>query len=133
MYRRRAWRSRKLPQPEAALVRIMHVRADLVAKLLSIPSPQIHRQRDEARFTLICSAEEGITCRFAAGAWNDPLLEPLADSIVSQIGWKWIEHAPLRQVVVRCVAPACAPERAQCSIDLGSGFEPLPLLADKEA
>jgi hypothetical protein len=114
-------------------VRIMHVRADLLAKLLSARSPQIQRHRGEVRFTLVCSAEEGVACRFAAGVWNDPLLEPLAEALVSQIGWKWIEHAPVRQVVVRCVVPVGAPERVQCSIDLGSGFEPLPVLADKEA
>ena len=114
-------------------MRIMHVRADLLAKLLSIPSPQIQRLRGEARFTLICSAEEGVACRFAAGAWNDPLLEPIAEAVVSQIGWKWIEHAPARQVVVRCLIPAGAPERGQCSIDLGAGFVPLPVRADEEA
>jgi hypothetical protein len=111
----------------------MHLKVSLLSQIFSIPSPHIQQHRGEVRFTLVCTTEEGVACRFAAGAWNDPALEPVAEPLVSQIGWKLIEHAPLRQVVVRCTTLVEAPERAQCSIDLGSGFEPLPVRADDEA
>ena len=109
----------------------MHVKTKLLARILGLASPQIRRNRKDARFALVLTTEEGIACRFAAGTWNDSLLNDIASELTSQIGWKRIEHAPGRQVLLHCIAPGSDAEQARCEVDLGSGFEGLTVRSER--
>jgi hypothetical protein len=89
-------------------------------------------RRDGASVSVaaVCTVEGGVACRLAQGRWDDPGLSALTSRLVAEIGWKTIEHAAGRQVAIRCVAPGGDATRAACSIDLGAGFEPLPVTAE---
>jgi hypothetical protein len=103
----------------------MEISANLVAKIIALPSPYIQRWRNTIRFTLVLTVEEGIACRFSSASWADLLPDDIACEFVTQIGWKRIEHAPARITVIRCIVSNADPNQAQCQIDLGTGFEPL--------
>ena len=105
----------------------MKISANLAAKIIALPSPYIQRRSNTVRFTLVLTVEEGIACRFAAASWADLLPDAIASDLVTEIGWKRIEHAPARLTVIRCIAPNADPDQAQCQIDLGAGFEPLAI------
>ena len=105
----------------------MKISASLVAKIIALPSPYIQRRSNTVRWTLVLTVEEGIACRFAAASWADFLPGAIASDLVTQIGWKCIEHAPARLAVIRCIVSNADPNQAQCQIDLGSGFEPLAI------
>jgi hypothetical protein len=85
------------------------------------------RRPGETAFTLICTVEEGMACRFAAGPWDDAWLELLIPALITELGWKNIEHSARREVVIRCTAPGNDPARAICEIDRGAGFAPLAI------
>jgi hypothetical protein len=72
---------------------------------------------------LVCTVEGGMACRWAGGGWDDALA-PVAKRLVADIGWKAIEHAAGRQVVIRCAGPR------DCQIDFGDGFVALPSAPD---
>lgn len=108
----------------------MKISANLLAKIIVLPSPYIQRRPNAVRFTLVLTVEEGIACRFAAASWTDLLPDDIASELVTQIGWKRMEHAPARLAVIRCIVSNADPNQAQCQIDLGSGFEPLAIQAE---
>jgi hypothetical protein len=68
---------------------------------------------------LVCGVEGGLACRWASGGWDDGL-SALAKLVVADIGWKAIEHAAGREVVISCAGPGA------CQIDFGDGFVDLP-------
>jgi hypothetical protein len=105
----------------------MKISANLLAKIIALPSPYIQRRSNTVRFAIVLTVEEGIACRFAAASWADVLPDDIASDLVTQIGWKRIEHAPARLTVIRCILSNADPNQAQCQIDLGSGFEPLAI------
>ncbi|HEY1758778.1 MAG TPA: hypothetical protein VGG72_25625 [Bryobacteraceae bacterium] len=93
-----------------------------IAKILAVPSPQIHRDVTGASFSILCTVEEGVACRFAGSDWTDASLAPLALSIVDELGWNRIDRAPRRQVMLRGFAPDGDPARARCECDAGNGY-----------
>jgi hypothetical protein len=103
----------------------MHLTQATIASILETASRHIRRDLSGASFTLLCTVEEGPACRFASSDWSDQALAPVALRIVDEIGWKAIEHAARRQVVVRCTVPMSDPARARCECDRGDGFAPL--------
>jgi hypothetical protein len=103
----------------------MHLTSSTIARILETASRHIRRDLSAASFTFLCTVEEGAACRFASSDWSDQTLAPLALRIVDEIGWKAIEHAVRRQVVVRCTVPLADPAKARCDCDRGDGFVPL--------
>jgi hypothetical protein len=108
----------------------MHVTTTLLSKILICRSPHLQRATGQVRFTLVLGLDEGINCRFALGNWDDPRLEEIAVPLVLAVGWKRVEHAPSRQVVLRCTMAGEDLTAATCSIDLGAGFVPLPVIGE---
>lgn len=88
-----------------------------IAQILETASPHIRRDPAGPSFTLVCTVEEGIACRFASSNWADQSLAPLAFQIIDDLGWKTVEHASRRQILVRCT-------QDHCEWDRGDGFEP---------
>jgi hypothetical protein len=76
--------------------------------------------------TLVCTVEGGLACRLARGDWDEPALTPLTARLIGEIGWKTIEHAAGCQAVIRCAIEGDA-AHAECRIELGDGFEDLPV------
>ncbi len=103
----------------------MHLTRTTIARILETASRHIRRDLLGASFTFLCTVEEGPACRFASSDWADQALAPLTLRIVDEIGWKAIEHAARRQVVVRCTVPLADPGHARCEYDRGDGFAPL--------
>jgi hypothetical protein len=103
----------------------MHLTRTTIARILETASRHIRRDLLGASFTFLCTVEEGPACRFASSDWADQALAPLTLRIVDEIGWKAIEHAARRQVVVRCTVPLADPGHARCECDRGDGFAPL--------
>jgi hypothetical protein len=103
----------------------MHLTRPTIAAILDTASRHIRRDLSGASFTILCTIEEGVACRFASSDWADQALAPFALRIVDEIGWKAIEHAARRQVVIRCTVPTANPARARCECDRGDGFFPL--------
>ncbi len=108
----------------------MHVTSALLAKILNCRSPHLQRAAGQVRFTLVLGVDEGINCRFALGNWDDPRLQEIAVPLALAVGWKRVEHAPSRQVVLRCTVAGEDLTAATCSIDLGAGFVPLPVIEE---
>lgn len=100
----------------------MHLTRSTIAAILETASRHIRRDLSGASFTILCTVEEGIACRFASSDWADQTLAPLGLRIVDEIGWKAIEHAARRQIVIRCTVPLAGPARARCECDRGDGF-----------
>lgn len=105
----------------------MKISANLLAKIIALPAPYIQRRSNTVRFAIVLTVEEEIACRFAAASWAELLPDDIASDLVTQIGWKRIEHAPARLTVIRCIVSNSDPNQVQCLIDLGSGFEPLAI------
>jgi hypothetical protein len=108
----------------------MHVTTAQLAKFLNCRSPHLQRTAGQVRFTLVLGVDEGINCRFALGNWDDPRLGEIAVPLALAVGWKHVEHAPSRQVVLRCTVTGEDLVAATCSIDLGAGFVPLPVIEE---
>jgi hypothetical protein len=106
----------------------MHLTSSTIARILDTASRHIRRDLSGASFTLLCTVEEGPACRFVSSDWADQALVPLALRIVDEIGWKAIEHAARRQVVVRCTVPLASPAKARCECDRGDGFAALEVI-----
>jgi hypothetical protein len=102
------------------------LKADTIASLLETGSSHIRISGNNASFQVLCTVEEGIGCRFSSARWTDPVLQPFAATIVDQLGWKYIEHAVRRQVVLRCTVPHADRSAAVCEYDRGDGFERIP-------
>jgi len=100
----------------------MHLTHTTITRILETASRHIRRDISGASFTILCTVEEGPACRFASADWADQALAPLALRIMDEIGWKAIEHAARRQVVVRCAVPLADPANAHCECDRGDGF-----------
>lgn len=83
-------------------------------------------RRDGSTVTVICTVDAGIACRLATGGWDDPALAAIAPRLIGEIGWKSIEHARSRTVIVRCAIMG-DDAHAECQIDLGGGFENFPV------
>lgn len=83
-------------------------------------------RRGGSAVTLICTVEGGLACRLVQDDWDEPALAPLTPRLIGEIGWKTIEHAAGRQAVIRCAIVDDA-AHAECRIDLGDGFEDLPV------
>jgi hypothetical protein len=83
-------------------------------------------RRGGSAVTVVCTVEGGVACRLELGDWDDPALTVLAPRLVQEIGWKTIEHAAARQAVIRCAIQGGAGQ-AYCQIDLGEGFQDLPV------
>lgn len=108
----------------------MHVTTAQLAKIVNCRSPHLQRTAGQVRFTLVLGVDEGIHCRFALGNWDDPRLEEVAVPLVLTVGWKRVEHAPSRQAIIRCAVTGEDSLAAACSIDLGAGFVPLPVIEE---
>jgi hypothetical protein len=106
----------------------MRISRSTLAAILRARSP--HTRNDGARlsFTLICTVDEGAGCRFAQAGLADRTLDPLAATIVDELGWKAVEHAARRQVVLRCAIPDGDLARATCECDRGNGPVILPVV-----
>ena len=83
-------------------------------------------RRGGSAVTLVCTVEGGVACRLMQGDWDEPALTELTPRLVGEIGWKTIEHATGSRAVIRCAITGDA-EHADCWIDLGDGFEDLPV------
>jgi hypothetical protein len=110
----------------------MYLSMQTIEAILRLASPFIRRTGTESSFTLLLSVQEGVACRFAASTWTDQILSPLAPELISEIGWKTIEHSSRRQVVVRCSVPNSEALVANAEIDRGFGFEPLLVIASTQ-
>ena len=106
----------------------MHLTHATISGILETASRHIRRDLLTASFTFLCTVEEGPACRFASSDWTDQALAPLTFRIVDEIGWKAIEHAVRRQVVVRGTVPLADPAQAKCECDRGDGFAPLEVV-----
>jgi hypothetical protein len=100
----------------------------MLAAILQAQSPHIRRDGASVSFTLVCTVEEGAGCRFAQAGLADHTLDPLAVNIVDELGWKAVEHAARRQVVLRCTIPGGDLARAACECDRGDGMVILPVV-----
>lgn len=105
----------------------MHLSRDTVERILRSESPHLRRRGVVVSATLICTVEEGVACRFGTGDWNDAVLASLLAGMIQELGWKAIEHAARREAMIRCSAPDADPARATCEIDVGNGWEALPI------
>ena len=105
--------------------RPMTISTAVIQHIVSGNSPHLRKDSGGVSFTLVCTVEEGIDCRFGGGSWNDPGLTPVCAGLVEGIGWKRLEYAAGRQAVIRCTATPTGP--AACEIDLGDGWRPLPM------
>jgi hypothetical protein len=105
----------------------MTISPDVIQHIINGSSPHLRRDVAGISFTLVCTVEESVECRFGSGSWNDPDLLPICQRLVSDIGWKRLEWAAGRQVAIRCHARPDNPAGAACQIDLGDGWEPLPV------
>jgi len=105
----------------------MHLTSSTIASILETASPHIHCDRTGASFSLLCTVEEGIACRFTTSQWGDPSLVLLAQQIIDELGWNIVAHSLRRQVVLRCKVPGRDPAKARCECDRGDGFQPLLL------
>jgi hypothetical protein len=103
----------------------MHLSQTTIAQILATSSAQIRRDLTGASFTLLCTVEEAIACRFASSDWSDQTLTPMATRIVDELGWKMVEHSARGQVVVRCTIPDADAAKARCECDRGDGFKPI--------
>jgi hypothetical protein len=108
----------------------MHLSASSIARILAFGSPHVRGDAHGSAFTIICTVEEGAACRFGSGDWEDPVFETLTPRIVTELGWKEIEHSARRLVTVRCTVPRNDPAAAACEADRGTGFEPIPVVKD---
>lgn len=106
----------------------MHLSRDTVERILRSESPYLRRRSAEVSATLICTVEEGVACRFGRGDWNDAVLGSLLPRMIQELGWKAIEHSARREAVIRCSAPDGDVARAICEIDVGTGWETLPVV-----
>lgn len=109
----------------------MHLRMKTAEAILKLPSPFIRRRAGFAEFSLVLSLREGAACRFSASTWSDQMLTALAKDLLAEVGWKTVEHAARRQVVVKCRVPETR-DAAIAEIDCGDGFVNLPLLTEGE-
>lgn len=105
----------------------MKLTAKTLNAILQTASPWIRRDGSSASFTIVCTVDEGLACRFSQSDWGDKTLESLAPVIVWELGWKRIEHSAQRQIVVRCSVPDRDPDRAMCEVDRGDGFVAVPV------
>jgi len=105
----------------------MTISAHAIRHIISGTSTHVRQQTDGLFFTLVCTVEEGVAVRFGGGSWNDPDLLPICESLMNGIGWKHVEYATGRQAVIRCRAHPENVAGAVCHIDLGDGWEPLPV------
>jgi hypothetical protein len=92
-----------------------------MAKILATRSPHIQQDLGGSSFTLLCTVEEGIACRFSTSDWGDPSLAPLRETIVEELGWKLVEHSARRQVIIRYL-------KGRCELDRGDGYQPVELI-----
>jgi hypothetical protein len=83
-----------------------------------------------ASFSILCTVEEGVACRFAGSDWTDGSLGPLAAAIVDELGWNIISRSPHRQVMLRCVAAGSDPARTRCECDAGDGYMQIDVTED---
>jgi hypothetical protein len=105
----------------------MTISSAVIRHIVSGTSSHLRRDLEGVSFTLVCTVEEGAACRFGGGSWNDPALLAVCERLIHGIGWKRLEYAAGRQAVVRCTAAPDRPASATCHIDLGDGWEPLPV------
>jgi len=105
----------------------MHLSRGTLDRMLHCESPHVRRRGADLALTIVCTVEEGGACRFAAGDWDDPVLDSLLARLIEELGWKSIEHCARREVVIRCTAPDGDSAKAVCEADTGSGFEPLSI------
>ncbi len=101
----------------------MRISQTILAAILDTGSKQIRRDFAGVQFTIVCTVEEGVACRFASSDWDDRTLAPLAARIADELGWRMIERAPRRQVVLRCAMPDAGIAAATCECDRGEGFQ----------
>lgn len=76
---------------------------------------------------IVATIEEGIACRFAAADWRDPALQPIAESVIDELGWNSLEHAVRRQAALRVAPPAASGQPYLCELDLGEGYRSCPV------
>lgn len=106
----------------------MHLSAATIRQILATLSPHIRRDLTGATFTVLCTVEEGIACRFASSDWSDQTLAPIATQIVDELGWKMVEHSARGQVMLRCAIAAGDEAGPKCECDRGDGFQPIPVV-----
>lgn len=100
----------------------------LIEAILRLPSPYIRHTGGGSSFALILTVQEGLACRFAASTWTDQILAGVARDLVREVGWKVVEHASRRQVVLRCTVPKDDAGLATAEIDFGTGYVALPVV-----
>jgi hypothetical protein len=93
----------------------------LIARIVATRSPHIQQDFGGTSFTILCTVEEGIACRFATSDWGDSNLAPLTEAIVDELGWKLVEHSARRQVIIRYA-------NGHCEMDRGDGYQPVELI-----
>jgi hypothetical protein len=77
---------------------------------------------------VICTGDEGIACRYAAASWGDPALQSVANALVDEIGWNFLEHAVRRQASLLVAAPESPGDAYRCELDLGGGYQPCQIV-----
>jgi hypothetical protein len=77
---------------------------------------------------IICTVEEGIGCRFAASGWHESALQPVAETVIDELGWNALEHAVRRQAALRVAPNAVSGQTCLCELDLGEGYRPCLVL-----
>jgi hypothetical protein len=110
----------------------MHLSVHSISQILNLASPHIKRDTHSEAFSLLCTVEGGIACRFSTSDWTDASLNHLSEAIIDEVGWKVIEHSARREVLIRCTVPDAQPAKALCTIDRGDGPQPLPVQQEAE-
>jgi hypothetical protein len=108
----------------AAPVANPRIRESVVQSLLRALPP---RAGAAASIQIVATIEEGIACRFAAADWRDPALQPIAESVIDELGWNSLEHAVRRQAALRVAPPAASGQPYLCELDLGEGYHSCPV------
>jgi len=107
------------PAPIAALPTAQPIRDSVLQSLLHALPPGANAAPSAQ---IICTIEEGIGCRFAASGWHDPALQPMAETVIDELGWNALEHAVRRQAAWRVAPPAASGQPCLCELDLGEGY-----------
>jgi hypothetical protein len=106
----------------------MHISRSTLGAILRLHSPHIRSDAARISFSLICTVEEGPACRFAQAGLADHTLDALAVALIDELGWKAVENAARRQVLIRCSIPDSDLSRAACECDRGDGPVIVPVV-----
>jgi hypothetical protein len=113
------------PPPAEPAVAIQRSTIDAVVET---NSAHVRAGPSGCRYSLAITVEEGAAIRFGYGDWNDGRLTAVLPLWLTDLGYKFVEFAAGRQVMVRCNVPLEG--RPACEVDAGDGWRAAAVAED---